>query len=84
LLLGNGCLTWFDDNHEKHITGTTQAQGHHMLPTRKIWVSFDIIIGMSKVEFKIKQNFNRTSPTWRGGQNLQQNNGTMADNHSPK
>jgi hypothetical protein len=34
LLVGNGCLSRFDHNHEKHKTGTTQAQGHHMLPSK--------------------------------------------------
>jgi hypothetical protein len=35
VVLGHGRLSRFDDNHEKHITGTTQAQGHHMLPNKK-------------------------------------------------
>ena len=33
---GHGCVTWFDDNHEKHNYMTLllqpQAQDHHMLP----------------------------------------------------
>ena len=40
LLFGHGCLTWFDDDHKK-FKCTTEAQGHHMLPSKKI-TDFDI------------------------------------------
>ena len=42
LLFGHGCLTWFDDDHNKFMytsiqqkLNTTEAQGHHMLPSKK-------------------------------------------------
>ena len=35
LLFGHGCLTWFDDDHKK-FNCTTEAQGHYMLPSKKL------------------------------------------------